>query len=369
MGVGAVVQVPDDLAREGLKGVFRIQLIHVVQDDVAGNDLILLTAVEILLQALLVKGQEVDPQDLFPLEHRPFLYLLVHESQQLQELLRADEQMHAHHHVEMADQLSRIIVDLLIAKETLQFFPRLVLRAQDVFQFLLLKPAASPGLQLPGKFPQLVRQVLYRLLISGVGYVQKGKGHLCLLLQIAEGIQVAVAGEGGGHRVLGPLHHAALHAPHKGLVVGAQRGGDAHVLGVVDKIVLQMISAHIAGETLDGQGVQAEALHQLAGGEDIAPHVASLPAQRVRHQAHHHGLQPVVALGYIFVGEELHPPLVGLKAEENLVPALLRAPDGLPPYVINVFIYDLHVYLTSSVSPLSAAGLAGRYSTAAKYKV
>lgn len=41
------------------------------------------------------------------IEPRPFLYLLVHEAQQLQELLRADEQMHAHHHVEMADQLSR----------------------------------------------------------------------------------------------------------------------------------------------------------------------------------------------------------------------------------------------------------------------
>ena len=81
----------------------------------------------------------MDPQDLLSVEFRIVLYILYHEPDQVKELLRSDEQMHPHHHIEMADELTRIIPLTLELEEAHQLFSRLIFDAYCPFEFFFVK--------------------------------------------------------------------------------------------------------------------------------------------------------------------------------------------------------------------------------------
>ena len=160
------------------------------------------------------------PQNLFPFKFRISLDFFDHKTHQIQEFLRTDQQMHAHHHIQMADQLSRIIILALKLKETHQLFSCLILDTYVFSQFLLVKCLPKTPFQLSCKIPELSCQIFYRSVIIPVRHIQKRKRYSFFLFQIAEGIQIAVAGKGGGHRVPGRRHSAAVNGSHKRLMIG-----------------------------------------------------------------------------------------------------------------------------------------------------
>ena len=57
------------------------------------------------------------PENLFSLQLRIRFYILVHETDQFQKLLRTHQQVCAHHHIQMADHLSRIVTLALKLQE------------------------------------------------------------------------------------------------------------------------------------------------------------------------------------------------------------------------------------------------------------
>ena len=81
----------------------------------------------------------MDPQNLLAVKLRIVLDILYHKTDQVQKFLRADQQMHSHHHIQMADQFSRIVPFTLKFKEIHQFFSRLILYTDCIFQFFFVK--------------------------------------------------------------------------------------------------------------------------------------------------------------------------------------------------------------------------------------
>ena len=340
VGIGTVIEIADDLFGKRLKGMLRIHLLHIIQNDVAGDDLIVLIFIKIFFQRLLIEGDQMQPEDFFALKHWAICNFLIHETDEVQKFLRAHQKVHSHHHVQMADESAGIAAFRLKLKEPHQFLSRLVFNPDRFLQLFFLKPFSCQLLQRSGKAAQLVGQIRYRLFVRRIGNVQKGEWDASLLFQIPEGIQVPVTGKGGGDGVIRFLDHAALHPSHKSFMIGTQGGRKADVLCIINEIILQMVAAHIAGKHLDGQGAQPEAVNQLAGRKNVAPHIASLPAQGIRHHSHHHLLQLLITFGKIFRGKQAHPPFIRLKAEKNLVPAFLRPLHGLFFYIIDIFVYD-----------------------------
>ena len=94
----------------------------------------------------------MDPQDLLAVKLRIVLYILYHKANQIKELLRPDEQMHSHHHIKMADELSRIIPLALQLEEMHQLFSRLILNPYGAAQLFLVKGPAETPLKLRCKF-------------------------------------------------------------------------------------------------------------------------------------------------------------------------------------------------------------------------
>ena len=192
--VGSVVEIVNDLLRQRVEGTGSIQFLHGVDDDVAGNNLIFFTLIKIFTKALLIEGKQVHPENLLSLKLRIGLDILYHKADQIQEILRADQKVHTHHHIEMADQLSRIIVFALKPEEMYQFLSGLILNLQRLFQLFLIKGFAELIFQFHREIPKLPGQVLHRGLIVPVGNIQESERHTLLLLQVPEGIEVTVTG-------------------------------------------------------------------------------------------------------------------------------------------------------------------------------
>ena len=192
--VGSVVEIVNDLLRQRVEGTGSIQFLHGVDDDVAGNNLIFFTLIKIFTKALLIEGKQVHPENLLSLKLRIGLDILYHKADQIQEILRADQKVHTHHHIEMADQLSRIIVFALKPEEMYQFLSGLILNLQRLFQLFLIKSFTELIFQFPDKILKLSGQVLHRGLIVPVGNIQESERHTLLLLQVPEGIEVTVTG-------------------------------------------------------------------------------------------------------------------------------------------------------------------------------
>ena len=72
-------------------------------------------------------------------------------------------------------------------------------------------------------------------------------------LQIAERIQIPVTGKRGGNRILRYRHRVTVNGAHERLMIGAQCRGNPRILRIVNEIILQMISAQVTGQALDGQ--------------------------------------------------------------------------------------------------------------------
>ena len=147
VGIGAVVQIADDLLRQRMERFCLVHLFHGIDDDIAGDDLVFPVGVKIALQRLLIERKQMDPQDLFAVKLRIVLDILYHKPDQIKKFLLADEQMHSHHHIEMADQLAGIIPFTLQFKEAHQFFSRLILNAYCIFQFLFVKGFSETSLK------------------------------------------------------------------------------------------------------------------------------------------------------------------------------------------------------------------------------
>ena len=121
VGIGTVVQIADDLFCQSVKRFFRIHFFHRIYNDIACDDLIFLIGIQIFLKCFLVKGQQVDPEDFFAFKFWIFFDIFDHKPDQVKEFPGSDQQMHSHHHIEMADQFSRIITFALQSEETHQF--------------------------------------------------------------------------------------------------------------------------------------------------------------------------------------------------------------------------------------------------------
>ena len=284
----------------------------------------------------------MDPQDLLSLKFGIILDIPDHKPDQIQELLSADEKVHAHHHIKMADQFSRIIPLTLKLKKFHQRLSGRILDPDSLPEFFFLKISAKAVFQFFCKVFQLVCQIVYRFRVISVRNIQKSKGHSLFLLQIPESVQIPVAGKRSGYRVFRHRNRPAVNSPYKSFMVRTQGRRNSRILGIIDKEIFQMISAEIAGKTFDRKCLKPETADQLRRGKNVSPYIALRLSQGICHQRHHHSFQLLISFGNTFLWKKLCTELVSLKSQEHLFPALARMFHGLFLYMINIFICDPH---------------------------
>ena len=83
------------------------------------------------------------PQDLLSLKLRIVFNILDHKSDQIQKFLSANEKMHAHHHIKMADQFSGIVSFTLKLKEFYQGSSGLILYPYGLPELFFLEFSAE----------------------------------------------------------------------------------------------------------------------------------------------------------------------------------------------------------------------------------
>ena len=102
----------------------------------------------------------MNPENLLSLKFRIIPDILDHEPDQIQKFLSADEQMHSHHHIKMADELSRIISLTLELKEFHQSLSGLIFDLDSFPEILFLKLSSETVFQFLCEVFQLVRQII-----------------------------------------------------------------------------------------------------------------------------------------------------------------------------------------------------------------
>ena len=124
-----------------------------------------------------------------------------------------------------------------------QLFPGFIFNLKGLLQFFNPEGFVKDVFQPVRQFLQLCGQVINGAIIGFIGNIKKRKRNSSFLIQVAEGIEVSITGKGCGNSVPGQRDGAAFDGSDKSFMIGTKSRGNSFGLGIVDKIIFQMVSA------------------------------------------------------------------------------------------------------------------------------
>jgi len=198
--------------------------------------------------------------------------LRIHVLKELQNPLAADVQMAGQQQKQHHARRTWIGMRHALLQEA-QIVPvRQILPADLLAQTLFVIRLSGLLLQHRDILAQLLSHVIFRRRRILIGNVQQEEVvNAAGVPQIAERGHIAVAGQRGRDRAERPRQQPGRRGADEVLVVGAQRLGDAGILGPVDEIVLHQKAGQIGGDAFHGHRLQAEGHQQFHRREDIGP--------------------------------------------------------------------------------------------------